>query len=712
MHVSGGVSVGRTRTYCCPMELTAPGSADAVAQTRRLTARLDAPAIAAWTLAFAVVAYLALSNGGYDTVVRSQVGVAVWWIVLLGALAGILPGRIGRAGWVAIGLLAGFALWTGLATGWSESAERSTIELGRIATYLGVLVLAIALQGRAAARHTINGLACAIGFVTLLAVLSRLHPQWFPVNAQLAVFGSTAARKLSYPLNYWNALAAFAAIGVPLLLGVALAARTLAGQALAAATLPLSALCVYLTISRGGTLALVVGIVVFLLFVPRRLDALGTLVLGGAGSAILLSAASQRDALQAGVPTAAAIHQGSEMIWLVVIVCGGVALLQVALGLAARHLERPAILAPGRRATFLGAIALLAAICAVGVAAGAPRWAGDQWHEFKAPADLAAAAHQDNVFSRLQGVNGNGRYQYWQAARQANETAPWKGIGPGTFEFWWSRHSTTPGFIRDAHSLYFETLAETGIVGFALLIGLLLFVLGAAVVRSLRAPPGLRIWIAAAVGGLATFLTSAGFEWVWEMGAVACIVMLLAAVILAGRDDAKAVAGEAPVAARTSRGAPVAAPEAARSSGHAAVAAPVAARTSRRAARGVLALLAAVALGAIAVPMAGALATRDSRAAAADGQLGAALRDSRTAERLQPYAATPHLQQALVFEQAGVLPAAAAAARTATADEPTNWRTWFVLARIEARRGQGAAAVSALHTAQRLNPRSPVLGAK
>jgi predicted Zn-dependent protease len=111
------------------------------------------------------------------------------------------------------------------------------------------------------------------------------------------------------------------------------------------------------------------------------------------------------------------------------------------------------------------------------------------------------------------------------------------------------------------------------------------------------------------------------------------------------------------------------------------------------------------------VPLAGALATRDSRAAAAGGRLGAALQDSRTAERLQPYAATPHLQHALVLEEAGALPGAAAAAKAATADEPTNWRTWFVLARIQARGGETAAAVVALHKARLLNPRSSLLGA-
>ena len=661
------------------MELTASGSADALAQPRRLTARIDPPAIAAWTLAFSVVAYLALSNGGYDTIVRSQVGIAVWWIVLLGALAGVLPMRFGWAGWVAIGLLGGFAVWTGVAATWSESAERSVIELGRVATYLGVLVLALCLQGRTAARHTINGLACAIGFVTLLAVLSRLHPQWFPANDHLEYLGG--GRKLSYPLNYWNALAAFVAIGVPLLLGVAQGARTLFGQAMAAAMLPVSALCIYLTISRGGTLSLVVGVVAFLLFVPRRLNALGTVAAAGAGSTILLVAASQRDALQDGVATATAIHQGTDLLWLTVIVGTGVALLQVAMGLAARHLYRPAILAPSRRTTALCGVAAVLLVCAVGLATGTPDRIDAKWREFTAPAGVVTKSSEDNVFSRLQGVNGNGRYQYWLAARDANATRPWQGIGPGTFEFWWARHSTNPAFVRDAHSLYFELLGETGIIGFALLVGLLLLLAATAVARSLRAPPVMRLWMAAAAGGLGAFLSAAALEWVWEMAAITCIVTVLAAVIVLGRDDPAANDDRPKM------------PE-------------------RRAARVALVLLGVAAMGAVSIPMAGALATRDSRSAAADGRLTAALEGLRTAQRVQPYAATPEIQRSLVLEQSGALPAAASAARAATAAEPTNWRTWLVLARIEARRGESAAAVRALRTARRLNPLSPLLAVR
>jgi hypothetical protein len=364
------------------------------------------------------------------------------------------------------------------------------------------------------------------------------------------------------------------------------------------------------------------------------------------------------------------------MLWIVVFVCAGVALLQVALGLAARHAHRPPVLEPGRRAMTRRSLAALAAIAVVAVAAGGPARVGDAWHDFTAPNGVVTAGSEHNVFSRLQAANGNGRYEFWQAALNANATDRWRGIGPGTFEFWWARHSTTPGFVRDAHTLYLETLAETGIVGFALLVGFLLWLGGVAVMRALRGPDTLRLWTAAAAGGLAAFLASAAFEWVWEMAALAMAAMLLAAVVLAGRDEPLRAGEPEPAQA----GSPVA--------------------------RGVLAALALAALVAVLVPLASTLATRDSRAAAAEGRLGVAYADSQTAQRLQPYGATPHLQQALVLEQSGVLGPAAQAARAATREEPTNWRTWLVLARLDARRGATAPALDELRRAQRLNPRS------
>jgi hypothetical protein len=669
------------------MEYTAAGlPARAWALPRRLTSRIDGPGLSAWTLAFALVTYLALRDGGYDTIVRSEVGVAVWWIVLLSALAGILPtSRIGRFGWAAIGLLAGFAIWTGVAVGWSENRENTMIEFGRIAAYLGVLVLAISLQGRSTARHTVSGLASAIGLVTVLAVLSRLHPQAFPADQHFRFLGAASARKLSYPLNYWNALAAFAAIGAPLLLAVAVGARTLGARAVAAAVLPLSALCIYLTISRGGVIELGIGLVVFVLLVPRRVESLATLLVAGTAAAILIWATSQRTALTSGVATPPAIHQGTQILWLAVIVCVGVALLQVAVALAADHIARPRWLAVDRRAATRRWLVLLLIAVVAAAAAGVPSRLEHVWHDFKQPNGVVTPGSENSVFSRLSAANGNGRYQYWQAALNANATDPWRGIGPGTFEFWWAQHATTYGFVRNAHSLYFETLAETGIVGLVLLGGMLLVFVAAAVRRSFNASSGLRLWLAAAAAGLAAFLVSAAFEWVWQLAAIAATALLLGAVLVAGADDP-------PARARARRNAGT---EPAQS-----------ARRGELLTRVILSAGAVAAIAAISLPLAGALAIRRSQADASRGDLGAALADARSAERLEPYAATPHLQEALVREAAGQLSQAASAARVATSDAPTDWTTWLTLARIDARRGAFAEALAALQRARELNPRS------
>ena len=73
-----------------------------------------------WLIGFVPVSYLALSGGGFDIVTRSEVGILIWWGLLLGAIVGIVPRtRWTWAGWVATALLMGFLAWTWIATGWS-----------------------------------------------------------------------------------------------------------------------------------------------------------------------------------------------------------------------------------------------------------------------------------------------------------------------------------------------------------------------------------------------------------------------------------------------------------------------------------------------------------------------------------------------------------------------------------------------------------------
>ena len=620
-------------------------------------------AIAAWALGFLPVLYLALRGGGYDPVIRNEVGIAVWWIVLIGVVVGLLPAiRVRPAGWIALGCLAAFAGWTALAGGWSESNERTYAELTRLATYLGVFALALVVQGRGTAKHAVAGVASAIGMVGLLAVLSRLHPAWFPEN-ELAEFFPGSPR-LDYPFNSSNTLGPFVAMGVPLMVVLATSARTLAGQALAAAAIPVLGLAVFLTASRGGVLAAIVGALVLLALVPQRLPRLASGALGGLGALLLISAVEQRDALQMGLGTATAHSQGDEVLVLLVIVCLGVALVQVALGLATRYRWTPEWIAVSREAS-RGVVVLVAAAAVIAFAAfAASGELSQRWNEFRNPLG-ASQAGQENVSGRLRSFSGTGRYQYWAAAVEAGRSEPLHGIGPGTFEFSWLRSPHYFEYARNAHSLYFETFAETGVIGLLLLLGFLGVVVGAGAQRAFIGPG--RAWVAAATAACSAFLAGAAFEWTWQIPAAAFAFLVLAAAVV-------------------SRGA-------------------AARRTRERRARVVLGALAVLAIPVLAIHLAGTSALRDSQARARSGDVAGALEKAHLAADIQPYAAGPRLQEALLLEQSGDLRGAGRAIARATADEPTNWRLWLIRSRIDARLGRASLAVADYRRANRLYPK-------
>ena len=288
--------------------------------------RVEPDAVRTWALTGTIVLYLAIDGGGYDQIVWSQVAIVVWWIVLIGAAWGLLPAvRWTRTAWIGAGLLAGFVPWTALAATWSLSSERSLQELSRVACYLGVLLLGIAIhRDRArAVKHTLHAVAAAVVIVAALAVASRLRPDLFPAAHQTASYLPGTAGRLGWPLNYWNALAALMALGLPLLLATATSARTLAARAVAAGAIPVVALCTYLTFSRGGALAAGAGLLVFFAFSPERVEKLATALVAAAGSGAVILAATHRPAIEQGLTNAAARHQGDALLVSLVIVCAG-----------------------------------------------------------------------------------------------------------------------------------------------------------------------------------------------------------------------------------------------------------------------------------------------------------------------------------------------------------------------------------------------------
>ena len=315
------------------------GGTAAVGQPRdsvAAAARRFGPAIAGYGLPFLLVFYLAMKGGGYDPIVRGEVGVAVWWVVLFGAAIGVLPAaRLSAAGWTMLALLGAFALWTTLGISWSDSAERSASEAGRIAAYLGVFVLAVSTQRGETIRRTVIGVGAGIATVSVLALLSRLHPDWFPANAAGEVLPQ--GRRLNYPLDYWNGLAALIAIGIPIVLWVAASARHVVARALSVAALPAMALAAYYTLSRGGGIEIAIALIVLVALYPRRLQLLPIAAVAAIGSALAIAAADQRGALADGLTNAAASSQASEMLAVALVTCAGVGLIGAAIALAERH---------------------------------------------------------------------------------------------------------------------------------------------------------------------------------------------------------------------------------------------------------------------------------------------------------------------------------------------------------------------------------------
>ena len=639
--------------------------------------RFDLAAIALGAVPATLIVYLALENGGYGIVERSEAGIAVWWLVLVGCAVGMFPVRpLPRSAIVLVALLGAFATWTTLSLGWTESDERTAIEAGRVVAYLGIFTLALIVQRGERWRAVFAGVVAGIGVVLVLALLSKLQPNWFPDQvAHEYLPGAQLERRLAYPLNYSTGVAALAAIAIPLLLALAASARRIALQSAAAALLAVAAVVLWITASSLLVPLALIAIVSYLLLATDRLATLATTLVALAGAAIAIAAFEQREALDAGLGSATALAEGDEMSAIVLVVCAGVGSMQAGIGLLARHGRSPAWLDRSRRLAPAAAVAALAALVAVALATPLREEIEAGWDDFRGPSEIDEASA-----SRLQEIldpSSQGRYAFWEAAVDAGRSEPLTGTGAGSFEFWWTRENRSGEFVRDAHSLFAETFAELGAVGLILIVSFVVGVIAVGVARARGAPPGARAALAGATSAAIVFAAAAAVDWAWELAVLPAIFMVLAAVIVfAGRDDGLEAGAEP--------------------------------RTPDPAPRLAIVVVAIVAIVAIALPLAAQTAIDESRAAANRGD-AAALEHADEAAAIAPYAATPELQRALVLERRGELGAAAAAARAAAGNEPTNWRTWLVVSRLESRRGDAAAAVEAYRRARALNPLSPVL---
>lgn len=610
-------------------------------------------AVVAFLTAGGLVLVAALERGAYDQVTRQQGAFLVWLLLAAALLVGVVPRtRPGLPGLLVLAALAALAGWTAISLTWTASDERTYAELARVLGYLGVVLVGAIALGPGSWRPAIAGAATAAGVVCLVALLGRLDPGTFGADDAADAFG---INRLSRPIGYWNALGAWAGMTSALGLALGAHARAPAARALATAMIPLAMSVAYLTYSRASIGGTALGVlVVFAVSRNRWTVAVhaGAALAAGLGAVLLIHGTPE-------IAEATGTAGAGRVALAVLAACAVSGAVAVATGLT----RVDGLRMPRRTGRITAAVVALVAVLAVGAAAAA---GGESaWEDFK----TAQAADDPDPAARLANLRGT-RYAIWTTALDRFEADPWQGDGAGTFEFAWSREGTGGEFIKDAHSLYLEALAELGVVGLALLLAMVGAIAWAAIAVLRRFGDGPeRGAAAAAAGAIAAYLFGAGLDWLWEATAVSVLALVLVGALLAagGREvDRPSAAWRVPAG------------------------------------------LVAVVIALVQLPGIVSLSeVRESRAAAEAGDLAAAKEHATTAIEAQPWAATPYAQRALVFEEAGRFPAAAADLHRAVEREPENWRHHLLLARVEAERRNNVEALAAFTEAFRLRPSSP-----
>jgi len=627
------------------------------------------------TVAVAYVA-LSLAEGGYSPSALAIATLIVWFAVIVGlALGGWPRGDVPSTALAAGACLAGLVLWAALSLAWASDDGRAFPEVVRAAGYVGVFALVTIASPRGSARSWLVGLAIGLGAVAALSLGSRLVPALPGGDEEIASLVGNTQGRLSYPLGYWNALASCMAVAAVLLVWLGARAESRLGRAVAVGAVPPIFLVIHLTSSRGGVIAAAVGLAMLVALGPARVRLLGGLALAALGGLALAALSGLRPAFVDSPSDPVAEFAAQEMLLATLLVASAVGLVRY---LADQPLSR--VVVP-RALTRVAVAALAVALVGGAIAADPP----ERFDSFKAqPAEPQFG--DAYVSNRLASASGSGRYQYWAAAFDAFTGDPLKGVGAGGYEAWWNESGSISRVITNAHSVFFDTAAELGLPGLALLLGFLAAGGLAAWRRRAARPPGGELEVAVAI--LVAGIFSAAIDWTWELPA-AFVLVVIAVALLAG--PAMARRGAVEEASRDGE------PPAGGSAG----------RT--RFAWGV----ATVVAGWAAIWVAGILFLTeaklgDSREATDRGDFPAAAQDAEDAATLQPWAAEPRLQLALVEERGGNLDDARRALGEAIDRAPDDWSLWFVLSRIERKAGDRDAAEEAMARARELNPRSPL----
>ncbi|MBA3718554.1 MAG: hypothetical protein H0W87_10060, partial [Actinobacteria bacterium] len=235
----------------------------------------------------ALLAAALFFGGGSDD--ADVLPVALASLFLAGAavvamLSGLLPRpRLDGTGLAFLGLLGGFAVWSGLSVWWSIAPDLSwnlfNRELAYVAFAVAGLYVGAVVPG--SLRAVATGLPVALGAVIAWALLGKVFPS-------LVAEGGHVAR-LRSPVGYWNALALLGAVAVVLGLWLATDAGRSRAARVASAVLVYGAIvAVVLTYSRSGIALMALAALAWVVVGRAAFETLAVLALAAAAAAPVL----------------------------------------------------------------------------------------------------------------------------------------------------------------------------------------------------------------------------------------------------------------------------------------------------------------------------------------------------------------------------------------------------------------------------------------
>lgn len=625
----------------------------------------DAVALACLAAPLLTAAVLAFRSGGNFL---ADWGVACAVLLLLAAIGAVLLRDLGGPlGIAALAGWAGLAVWQGLSTGWADEPAAARDQMGLTLLYAAALCLGLlGLRRRAWLPRVSEGVLIVTTLICGAAVTARLAP---------GSIGEDVTARLSWPIGYWNGLGAVAALGLVLAVATGSGGRRPSWvRGAACGLVPLFGLTIVFAISRGALLVAVIGLAAAVLLAPGRIETLvGAVVTLGVTVplAVYVNGLDTLVALKGQLPDHADDGRRVGLLLLGAVVASGL------LGLGATTLA--ARTPPRARTVTFAAIGGVIVVAALGslIAApppgGAVGWVDRQIDDFKA---FKPSARDDtaSISDRLAVAAGSGRWQQWEVAGSQWRTAPLTGTGAGDYRFEWAEERPNDQAVVNAHSLYLETLGESGLIGLVLLVVPGVAGVVAAVRMWPRAPDELRREVAVAGAAVVTVGLHMAGDWDWQLPAVVLPVVVLAAAALRAAARAEA---------------PEPAPEPGPWAG-AAVAVP-----------------ALVAILVVVPPTLAARDLDDARSAARAGDLPAALADARRAVARDPASASARLLEANILSDLGRPVQADAAYRAALDRSPRNWVILADWGASLAARGHTDEAAVLIARALVLNPLEP-----